>query len=241
MNPLEGFGPVYIINLERHADRREYIIKEMEKYGVEYTIVPAVDGRKIDLSNKLTNASRDLTMQGVGINAPNNLPNISNASSISHINAIKLWYETTKDHYGIFLEDDFSFDTVPFWKDKTWKDFQSEFPGDFDIMQLYVCYERFKIPDFSLRKRKDHDWSVVCYVMSRDYAKRFLDKHYIGGKYYVPAVFDEFIYWTDKAYTYQLFVPTTQFDSSIPNSLHGLDAHTRNITLSWWNMKNIGN
>lgn len=234
MNPLEGFGPVYIINLERHADRREYIIKEMEKYGIEYTIVPAVDGRKIDLYDQLINPETH-------IERPTTLPNISNASSISHINAIKLWYETTDTEYGIFLEDDFSFDTVPFWGNKTWKDFQSEFPEDFDVMQLYVCYERFKIPDFNLKKRKNYDWSTVCYIISRSYAKRFLDKHYIDGKYYVPAVFDEFIYWTDKAYTYQLFVPTVQFDSSIPNSLQGLDAHTRKVTLSWWKMKNIGN
>jgi len=230
MNPLEGFGPVYVINLERHSDRREYISNELNKYGVDFTIVPAVDGRQIDVSDML------IDKPGNDLQAPRKFPNVSNSSSISHINAIKLWYETSDKEYGIFIEDDFSLDTVPLWNGKTWNDFYNEFPKDFDIMQLYVCHEKFYPAEFHLRKRHHFDWSVVCYVMSRKYAKEFLDRHYIDGKYYIPSVFDDFIYWTDKAYTYQLFVPTTQFDSSIPNSLHGLDHYSRNITLLWWKL-----
>jgi glycosyl transferase, family 25 len=39
----------YVINLDRSADRRAHITAELERAGVEYEIISAVDGRNLDL------------------------------------------------------------------------------------------------------------------------------------------------------------------------------------------------
>ena len=41
----------YVINLARSLDRRAHITAELEKTGVDYEIVTAVDGRDVDLSD----------------------------------------------------------------------------------------------------------------------------------------------------------------------------------------------
>lgn len=40
----------YVINLARSTDRRQHIEAELAKVGLGYEVVPAVDGRKLDLS-----------------------------------------------------------------------------------------------------------------------------------------------------------------------------------------------
>ena len=42
----------YVINLARSRDRRAYIIAHLEKIGIDYEMVPAVDGRELDLDDQ---------------------------------------------------------------------------------------------------------------------------------------------------------------------------------------------
>jgi GR25 family glycosyltransferase involved in LPS biosynthesis len=52
LNKLEGFGPVYVINMEKSLDRKNYIDEHFKKYGIsDYTFIKAVDGSVEDLSN----------------------------------------------------------------------------------------------------------------------------------------------------------------------------------------------
>ncbi len=41
----------YVINLARSVDRRKHIIAELRKTGLDYEIVPAIDGRDLDMND----------------------------------------------------------------------------------------------------------------------------------------------------------------------------------------------
>jgi glycosyl transferase family 25 len=41
----------YVINLARSSDRRAYITAELQRAGLDYQIIPAVDGRTLDLTD----------------------------------------------------------------------------------------------------------------------------------------------------------------------------------------------
>jgi glycosyl transferase family 25 len=42
---------IYVINLERSTDRRDHMASELARLGLDYELVPGVDGRKLDLSS----------------------------------------------------------------------------------------------------------------------------------------------------------------------------------------------
>jgi len=44
---IKGIDCIYLINLERRPDRLERVDKILKKYGIEYTLVPAVDGKNL--------------------------------------------------------------------------------------------------------------------------------------------------------------------------------------------------
>ena len=49
---LEGFGPVYCINLDGQPERWEYMESQFKYWGIEnYERVSACDGREDDLSD----------------------------------------------------------------------------------------------------------------------------------------------------------------------------------------------
>ena len=54
LNKLDGFSPIYVINMERSVDRKTYIENHFKKYGVlEYNFVNGIDGSKEDLNTLL--------------------------------------------------------------------------------------------------------------------------------------------------------------------------------------------
>ena len=45
---------VYIINLARSPDRREYIVRQLANTGLSYEVVAGIDGRGLDFDNSET-------------------------------------------------------------------------------------------------------------------------------------------------------------------------------------------
>ena len=54
---------------------------------------------------------------------------------MSHLKAIKHFYEETDDEYCMIVEDDVSFDIARYWN-FTWKEFFGLVPYDWDCLQL---------------------------------------------------------------------------------------------------------
>lgn len=159
LNKLEGFAPVYIINLSKRVDRRNAILREFLEYGVsDYTFIEGIDPTKENVFEMIT-VTR--------LSKPSEI-----ACTLSHIKAIKYWLENSDTEQAIIVEDDLSFDTVPYW-DFTWQEFLDSLDFEYDALQLSI----FNIPEnlnFKLHKRHWGDASAAIYVIKRDYAEKLL-------------------------------------------------------------------
>jgi GR25 family glycosyltransferase involved in LPS biosynthesis len=125
-NVLDGFGPLYIINLKRRTDRYERMMNLINDNKIaEYTFIDAVDGTEnIDyLIDNVEQKHRDMAKMS------------EIATTISHIKAIEHWINTSDSKYAIFAEDDLSDETIQYWG-WTWKEFISSIDFDYDVLQL---------------------------------------------------------------------------------------------------------
>lgn len=226
LDKLNGFGPLYIINMEKSTDRKEYIIDHFNKYGVsDYTFINGIDGSKEDL-NELINNLNQLTVSKNEISC-----------GMSHLKAIRHWLETSDSDYAIIMEDDVSFETVDFWN-FTWSDFFNAVKKPYDILQLAIT-NNFKINN-RLHLREYLDWCAAVYLIKRSYAEKLVDKYTVDGKYtFSPNRFlsvpEGVVYTGSLCYSIPLFTYTTQFESAL-NQEHVNTIHTscRNQTLNYW-------
>jgi GR25 family glycosyltransferase involved in LPS biosynthesis len=231
LNKLDGFGPIYVINMERSADRKTYIENHFKKYGVsEYTFVNGIDGSKEDL-NELINNLDQITVSKNEISC-----------GMSHLKAIKHWLETSDSDYAIIMEDDVSLETVDFWT-FTWNDFFSAVTKKYDILQLAIT-NNFIINN-RLHLREHLDWCAAVYLIKRPFAEKLVKKYVVDGKYtFSPNRFlsvpEGVIYTGSLCYSIPLFTYTTQFESSL-NQSHVNTIHTncRNQTLRYWQNNSI--
>lgn len=89
---------IYVVNLKRRTDRKEFMISQFEKFGItNYEFVEAVDGKTLDLNevgyseSKAARWCRPLTKSEIGC-------------SLSHV---KIYDKMVEDGLrGIILEDD---------------------------------------------------------------------------------------------------------------------------------------
>jgi len=95
--------------------------------------------------------------------------------SLSHLKMIRQWYETTNEPFGLFCEDDISFDCMQYWN-FTWTDFLDSLPADWQSVQL-VLVKDTTISDYRLQKRSKHNWSAAAYLLTRSYAKVLIDSY----------------------------------------------------------------
>jgi GR25 family glycosyltransferase involved in LPS biosynthesis len=226
LNKLEGFGPIYVINMERSTDRKEYIEKHFEQYGIsEYNFVNGIDGSKEDL-NELINNLDKLTVSKNEISC-----------GMSHLKAIGQWLETSDSEYAIIMEDDVSLETIDSW-DFTWKDFFQAVDKKYDILQLAIT-NNFTTNN-RLHLREFLDWCAAVYLIKRPYAEKLVNKYKMGEKYtFSPNRFysvpEGIIYTGSICYSIPLFTYTNQFESAL-NQAHvdTIHANSRNQTLQYW-------
>lgn len=159
-NPLENFPSVYYISLEESVERRE----NLERQFLEYQIRP----QKI-LSKRYCESDDIITGKYL-----NQMSDGSIGCTVSHLKAIKKWYEETNEDYGFFCEDDLSLKTVKYWQ-FNWEEFIEKIPEDSKVVQLVII--RDGDIDFNIHKRNWDDWSVAAYILTREYAKIIIDRY----------------------------------------------------------------
>jgi GR25 family glycosyltransferase involved in LPS biosynthesis len=228
LNKLYGFGPIYVINMERSSDRKQYIQEHFEKYGVSnYTFVKAVDGSQEDAVQLLNHPINESIISKKEI-----------ACTVSHLKAIEQWLDESDSEYAIIVEDDVSFETVDFW-DFTWKDFLESVKQDYEILQLAII-NNFTINN-RLHLREFLDWSAAVYLIKRSCAEKLIKKHKIDNKYTFSTVArygclsEGVILGKSLCYSIPLFTYSLNHGSSL-NETHVDTIHTRskNQTLAYW-------
>ena len=205
LNKLEGFDPIYIINLESRNDRLDYIKKEFESHRlIDYTVIPACDGETFNFEDIVFEKEKlELSSNELG-------------ATISHLKTIEYWLNNSDSDYAIIVEDDLSLETVQYWN-FTFKDFLESINKQYDILQLCIIHN-YKINP-RLHMRETRDWSAACYLIKRDRAKSLIAKHFIDGKYVLPqnrsAVADTVLYSGAKTLSIPLFTYNMKLESSI--------------------------
>jgi len=166
-NKLSSMGPVYVINLEHRTDRRDYMINQLEKYGVKnYKKLPAYNGHNIK-------GEYEMSKGEIGC-------------SMSHLLAIKDWYESEyESDYLIVMEDDLAFETVDHW-DWDWEQFLNSIAFKYDLIHLAPSGVELEVPDdFRILKFNRDDipiYFTTCYLITKDGAREVLRKNTKNGK-----------------------------------------------------------
>jgi hypothetical protein len=231
---LEDFPSTYYVSLEESVDRQ----KNLEEQFGEYGIVP-----KAIISKRFAESNDEIAGK-----YSHTLNDGTKGCVISHIKAIKEWYENTNEDYAFFCEDDLSLETVEHWN-FTWEEFIESLPEDAECVQLLTI--RGDFDTFELRERYWDDWGASAYIITRDYAERMINKYIINGVYNLELDNDiqpliENILFTNgaKSYTIPLFVEEVKFqstfvgkDDDVKNGQKNNHYKARETVLNYWKNK----
>jgi len=247
---LKNFPPVNFVSIEESQDRRNILYEMFEEYGIK-SVTPHIYKRYRDEDHKI--------IEGPIIN------HTGKGVVISHLKAIKEWYENTDEPYALFCEDDLCFDSVKYWN-FTWQDFFNSLPNNWNLIQLCLIREEmflFFNPDVKIRNRCWCDWSTCAYLISRNHAKKLIDNYYpdnyihleykgfdkhIREKEYYShwflfphaenLIYSCFDYIQPGIYAFPLFVENTSFSSTWSGrNDNWLNVHSYNEIINWWKTK----
>jgi GR25 family glycosyltransferase involved in LPS biosynthesis len=239
-NKLENFPSVYYVSLEECKDRQDNIERQFAEYNI--TPTPIISKRFAESDDEITGKFLDQLNEG------------TTGCVISHLKAIRKWYEETDEDYAFFCEDDLSLETIPYW-DFTWEEFIETIPENAMCVQLLVIRKNYET--FDLRKRLWDDWAGTAYIITRDYAKILVDNYCLSEKRFhlelpgsgnvlVPLL-ENVLFETleDVCYTIPLFVEDIQFnttfspeeDKEVNNGQKNGHIQAQDVVLEYWKNK----
>ena len=226
------FPRVNYISLEESVERREKLTSQFFDCGIE-TIHGLISKRFSECDDKVYGEQLHILDDG------------TTGCVVSHIKMIKKWYEETDEDYAFFCEDDLSLETVQYWN-FTWNDFVNILPDDAECVQL--CCIKTSYDDIKLRERSMYDWSVTAYILTRDYARKIIERYCDGDSYrleipgtnFYPMPENVLFYGLGKVYSINLFVE----DQSLASTFYGhtelqsenkeYHQETYDTVINWW-------
>ena len=224
---LRGLPHIYWLNLDADVERREYMEDQFDYWQVKnHTRISGYDGREDDVSDQLKGRIPDMVNQG------------ELGCCMSHLKAIKEFYENSEDEYCIIAEDDISFDLVHYWP-FTWTEFYSYVPYDYDCVQMTtICTGDIHI---KLHHKFVNDFSAAFYLITRHHAAKILKNHMRGDKWKLDngvkprAVSEDTILETGKTYTIPILLYNMDFHSSIHQEHIGIfHKGPHDALMNWW-------
>jgi hypothetical protein len=224
---LKGIPHIYWLNLDADTHRCEYMEQQFKYWEIEnHTRIAGYDAREDDVSGHLKGR------------IPDNVSQNELGCCLSHLKAIKTFYEETDDEYCLILEDDVNFDIVRYWN-FTWTEFFSLAPYDWDCLQLTtICTGDIHV---KLHLKFINDFSAAIYVISRHHASKIMKHHIRGDKFKLDngvkprAVSEDTILETGKTYTIPLFLYNLQMGSTIhPEHLSIFHKGPHDALLNYW-------
>lgn len=244
MNKFRNFPKVFCVSLPSCQDRRERMGSQCAMLGIkDLTFVDAIDGRKEDLLNH----------SGVNVWFKDDVNSPGVATCISHLRAIKHWFDKYTDEYALFCEDDMDFFTSYYWNFE-WPELFEMFPKNWDSMQLSLIRENLSWDDslFRFQVRYYDDWSAGAYILRRSYAEKLLNNYIlpdgtielcIRDDIEVYPVIENILFnpgwFTQTSYMFPVFVESKKFTSTFyPSFLKtptkGYQMQWVDIVTDWW-------
>lgn len=206
---LEGLPRIYYLNYDEHEERKEYIEKQFEEYEIKnYERISKSKYSPVEY-NKWKNLIIDIEKFEI-FHTPVEL-----SSTLNHLQTIIDWYDNESDETCIIMEDTISFDVSKYWM-FDWKTLIKNLPYNWDCIQLFTVGPQL-IP-MHLKPKEGLSRSVSCYMITRHFAKKLKQNHYIDGKYkilvntknckipeYETGNLDFFLYELGLTYTLPVF------------------------------------
>lgn len=224
---LKGLPPIYWLNLDNDTHRREYMENQFAYWQIENHVrIAGFDGRVDDVCEHLSGC------------APDNMSQNEIGCCISHLKAIKDFYENTEDDYALIFEDDVVLDNVRYWN-FTWKDFIAKLPHDWDCVQLTI------ISTGNIHIRLHHyfinDFSAAAYLITRHHAAKIIKNHIRGNKFKLDngvkprAVSEDTIFGSGKTYSIPLFLYRLDLGSAIhPEHIDIYHRSSHDALINFW-------
>ena len=231
IHKLIGLPSVYWINLESDTHRREYMEKQFFYWGIEnHTRISGYDGRVDDVCENLVGT------------APSNMTTNEIGCCLSHLKAIKYFYEETDDDYCLIFEDDIVLDIAKFWN-FTWREFVTKLPYDWDCVQLTtICTGNIHVV---LHHHFINDFSAAAYLITRHHASKIMKNHIRGDKFRLNndikprATSEDTVFGSGKTYSIPLFLYRLDLGSAIhPEHIDIFHKGSYNALYEFW--KNQG-
>jgi GR25 family glycosyltransferase involved in LPS biosynthesis len=228
---LKGLPSIYWLNLDSDTHRREYMENQFKYWEIEnHTRISGYDGRDGDVCEHIVGT------------APDNMSTNEIGCCLSHLKAIRHFYQETDDEYCLIFEDDVMIDLVKYWN-FTWKDLIANLPYDWDCVQLttictgniHVCLHHYFINDFS----------AAAYLITRHHASKIIKNHIRGEKFKLNngvkprAVSEDTIFGSGKTYSIPVLLYRLDLGSAIhPEHIDIFHKGSYDALLNFW--KNTG-
>lgn len=177
MNKFDSHSTLNYINLEQSTDRRDFMENQFRQYNISKY--------KPFVTKPFETYKESCKISGRFIDSVHH-----HGTTITFLRCIKNWLENTDEEYGIFLEDDTSFETSNYWS-FTWSEFISSLPDNWEIVQLIRLnnWNDGRTPKLSCRPRNWDDWGATC-MMKRSYADKLISSYVIGDNEYLFDIKD---------------------------------------------------
>lgn len=235
---LKGFPHIHYVNLDNRVDRREYMEKQFDYMKLPHT--------RISASKFLASRLDEWAPQYV-VGKVTGIPAYALGNSITHLEFMKTWLETTTDPHLLMMEDDYDLSLFEYWN-FDWNYLMNRVPFDWDCIQL--GYESDEFLPFFLHPKLRHTYFGPV-LMTREYVEKILDLHTYNGKYRFDMILsskkfkgcattvDYFIAHTGRTYCIPLITtninsPSTEFGLDIPRTHHEKSKHAYYY---WWMKK----
>jgi GR25 family glycosyltransferase involved in LPS biosynthesis len=195
---LDGFPKVYYINLDRSKVRNIYIINQLKTYGIsDYKRISAINSIDMDKSGFLQNTNTE------------KLRDVEIAIILSHLKAIKEFYESKKDWCVIF-EDDIDLSTSQYWN-FNWKMLFESLPKNLKILQMVLSTRKSMDINFHIHHVSHWDFNLTGYLISRDGAETILNRYFVDNKLDISSYNSTMVYDKENYSTFSTEkVPTAE-------------------------------
>jgi GR25 family glycosyltransferase involved in LPS biosynthesis len=224
---LNNLPSIYWLNLDSDTHRCQYMEGQFDYWEIKkHHRISGYDGRGDDVSSYLKGRMPDnMTQNEVGC-------------VLSHLKAIKHFYEETDDPYVLILEDDVSFEPVKYWS-FSWTDFVANLPYDWDCVQLTtICTGDIHV---NLHIRFINDFSAAAYLITRHHAEKIVKNHIRGDKYKLDngvkprAVSEDLIFESGKTYSVPIFLYRLDMGSAIhPEHIEIFHKNSHDGLMNFW-------
>jgi glycosyl transferase family 25 len=175
--------PIWVLNLERDKEKRQFMEEQLKQLGVEYQIIKAVDGKNLT-ADDLAHYSKKTALRDFG----RELTTGELGCALSHI---KMWQSIVERNLAevLILEDDAHlgrglFDVLAH-RDKLPEDYQHI---NFSTRAKQIPFGEFITDIYRASTHAERPYSAFAYLLTKEGAKYLLD---IAFPIYMPI--DNFV------------------------------------------------